>query len=59
MVSTEYSNSIEVREMKKRFYEEPEVEVMIYGFTNIITGSLDVEDSLDQEDDDFIWGGIY
>lgn len=56
--------------MKKRFYEEPEIEVKTYSPTNIIrtsSGDLGVEDSPTSEggsggNGDFEydeWGGIY
>ena len=44
---------IEVREMKKRFYEEPEMEMRVFDFTNVITGpsdGLDIEDTIPEEE---------
>ena len=43
-----YVEGIEVIEMKKRFYEEPEIELRIFSLTNIITSSPD--DDLDIDD---------
>lgn len=39
--------------MKKRFYEEPEMEMRVFDFTNVITGpsdGLDIEDTIPEEE---------
>ncbi len=55
--------------MKKRFYEEPEIEVMTFSLINTISdsqgGGLIVDDVIPGEGDgdgdggDYDWGGIY
>ena len=55
--------------MKKRYYEEPEMEIKTYSHTNIVRTSLETDVAPRPEgsgsggsgggDADFGWGGVY